>query len=113
MVLSHGIAFNSWHGCILDALTAGTLQMVLIHGIAFNSWQKLPKLKAQCRHSDVFALYILAYIDASAKLIVWGAGGGPPAWSILQNRLYKLKYKVQKHRCACSVPSIWEAYAMN
>ena len=70
--LTHGI------GCILDALTAGTLQMVLIHGIAFNSWHKLPKLKAHCRHSDVFALYILAYIDASAKLIVWGAGGDPP-----------------------------------
>ena len=70
--LTHGI------GCILDALTAGTLQTVLIHGIAFISWHKLPKLKAYCRHSDVFALYILAYIDASAKLIVWGPGGGPP-----------------------------------
>ena len=70
--LTHGI------GCILDALTAGTLQMVLIHGIAFNSWHKLPKSNAHCRHSDVFALYILAYIDASAKLIVRGAGGGSP-----------------------------------
>ena len=70
--LTHGI------GCILDALTAGTLQMVLIHGIAFNSLHKLPKLKAHCRHSDVLALYILAYIDNPARFIVWGAGGGPP-----------------------------------
>ena len=45
--LTHGI------GCILDALTAGTLQMVLVHCIACNSRHKLPKLKAHCRHSDV------------------------------------------------------------
>ena len=67
--LTHGI------GCILDALTAGALQMVLIHGIAFNSWHRLPKLKAHCRHSDAFALYIFAYIDDSAKLTM---RGGPP-----------------------------------
>ena len=64
--LTHGI------GCILDALTAGTLQMVLINGIAFNSWHKLPKLKAHYRRSDVFAFYILAYIDDSAELTMRG-----------------------------------------
>ena len=62
----------------LDALTARTLQMVLIHGIAFNSWHKLPKLKANCRHADVVAFYILPYVDDSAKLVVWSAGGEPP-----------------------------------
>ena len=65
--LTHGI------GYILDALTAGTLQMVLIHGIAFNSWHRLPKLKALCRNSDFLAFHILAHIDDSAKLTVWGA----------------------------------------
>ena len=69
--LTHGI------GCILNALTAGTLEMVLIHGIPFNSSHKLPKLKAHCRHSDFFAFYILAYIDDSAKLTM--RGGPPPA----------------------------------
>ena len=105
--LTHGI------GCILDALTAGTLQMVLIHGIAFNSLHRLRKLKAHCRHADFFAFYILAYTDDSAKLTMQGGPPLHPRLSILQHRLYKLKYKMQKYRCACSVPSIWEAYAMN